>query len=125
SGFSPDQFVFNRQSLRVSRNGNATLRVSCLSAAPCRGSLTVRTSQKFRRPDRQNKTFLVAKRDFVVPAGRRSFPLTLRVTRAGQVLASRKRGKSRAAGVQVKAKASVRFGTGRAFIRTKTLRAIR
>ena len=125
TGFAPDQFVFNRQALRVNRNGTATLRVSCISSSPCRGSLVVRTSQKFRRPDRQNKTFLVAKTDFNIPAGRRGAAIPLRITSAGRELAARRRGSSRAAGVQVKAKASVRFGSGRSYIRTKTLRAIR
>ncbi|HEX8054802.1 MAG TPA: hypothetical protein VF517_17575 [Thermoleophilaceae bacterium] len=124
-GLAPDQFLFNRQALRVSRTGNATLRVSCISASPCKGNMVVRTSQKFRRADRQNKTFLIAKRSFNVPAGRRDFPLSLRVSSAGRKLAARPRGSSRGAGVQVKAKASVVFGTGRAFIRTKTLRAVR
>jgi hypothetical protein len=125
SGFSPDQFTFNRQPLRVSSRGTSTLRVSCLSTQPCKGSLTIRTSQKFRRPDRQNKTFLVAKKSFSIPAGRRNAPISLQITSAGRKLAARKRGSSRQAGVQVKAKASVKFGSGRSFIRTKTLRAIR
>jgi hypothetical protein len=85
----------------------------------------IRTSQKFRRPDRQNKTFLVAKRNFTVPAGRVNAPLNLQITAAGRKLAARPKGRSRGAGVQVKAKASVKFGSGRSFIRTKTLRAVR
>jgi hypothetical protein len=120
-----DQFTFNRQALRVSPRGTATLRVSCLSKQPCSGDLVVRTSQKFRRPDRQNKTFLVAKRSFTIPAGRVNAPINLQITAAGRKLAARERGKSRGAGVQVKAKASVKFGSGRSYIRTKTLRAIR
>ena len=125
SSLVADQFTFNRQALRVSRRGTATLRVSCLSKQPCVGDLVVRTSPKFRRPDRQNKTFLVAKKSFSIPAGRTNAPINLQITGAGRKLAARKKGSSRAAGVQVKAKASVRFGSGRSYIRTKTLRAIR
>ena len=119
-GFGAERFLFNRQSLKVSRKGAAKLRVSCLSAVPCTGSMVVRSTKKFRRKDGKRKTVLMAKRNFTIPAGRRSFPIKLTVSSAGRRLAFARKG------VQVKATASVKFGkTTRSFKRTKTLRATR
>jgi hypothetical protein len=119
-GFGAERFLFNRQSLRVSRRGTTTLRVSCLSAVPCTGSMVVRTTKKFRQRGGKVKTVLVAKRNFTIPAGRRGARINLQVTKTGRRLAFARRG------VQVKATAQVKFGsTTRSFKRTKTLRATR
>ena len=119
TGFAPDRFTFNRQALRVTQRGATTLRVSCLSTQPCTGSMFVRTTKKFRRSDGKRKTVLFAKRNFTIPAGRTGAKINLQVSRTGRRLAFMRKG------VQVKAKASVKFGSGRSFVRTKTLRATR
>ena len=120
TGFGAERFLFNRQPLRVSRSGLARLRVSCLSAVPCTGTMVVRTSRKYRRRDGKVKTVLMAKRSFTIAPGRRNAKMNLRISRTGRRLAFARKG------VQVKATASIRFGsTTRSFKRTKTLRATR
>ena len=119
-GFGAERFVFNRQALRVSRRGATTLRVSCLSAVPCTGSMVVRSTKKFRQRGGKVKTVLMAKRNFTIAPGRRSAAINLQVTGTGRRLAAARKG------VQVKATAQVKFGeTTRSFKRTKTLRATR
>jgi hypothetical protein len=119
-GFGAERFLFNRQALKVSRTGGARLRVSCLSAVPCTGSMVVRSTKKFRRRDGKMKTVLMAKRNFTIAPGRRNAKMNLRVSSTGRKLAFARKG------VQVKATASVKFGqTTRSFKRTKTLRATR
>jgi hypothetical protein len=120
TGFGAERFLFNRQSLRVSSRGATSLRVSCLSAVPCTGSMVVRTTKKFRQRGGKTKTVLVAKRNFTIPAGRQGAKINLQVSRTGRKLAFARKG------VQVKATAQVKFGeTTRTFKRTKTLRATR
>ncbi|HEX8648998.1 MAG TPA: hypothetical protein VF715_19050 [Thermoleophilaceae bacterium] len=120
TGFGAERFLFNRQSLKVSRTGGARLRVSCLSAVPCTGSMVVRSTKKFRRSDGKLKTVLMAKRNFTIAPGRSGAKMNLKFTGAGRRLAHMRKG------VQVKATASMRFGeTTRTFKRTKTLRATR
>jgi hypothetical protein len=120
AGFGAERFLFNRQSLRVGSRGATTLRVSCLSAVPCTGSMVVRSTRKFRQRGGKLKTVLMAKRNFTIPAGRRNASINLLVSSAGRRLAFARKG------VQVKATAQVKFGsTTRSFKRTKTLRATR
>jgi hypothetical protein len=119
-GFGAERFLFNRQAMRVSKTSGARLRVSCLSALPCKGSMIVRTTKKFRRADGKLKTVLVAKRNFTIKAGRRNAKMNLRISGTARRLAHTRKG------VQVKATAFVTFGeTNRTFKRTKTLRATR
>ena len=119
-GFGAERFLFNRQALKVSRTGGARLRVSCLASVPCTGTMVVRSTKKFRRKDGKMKTVLLAKRNFTIGPGRRSAKMNLRVSSAGRRLAFARKG------VQVKATASIKFGsTTRSFKRTKTLRATR
>ena len=119
-GFGAERFLFNRQSLKVTQRGATTLRVSCLSAVPCVGSMVVRSTKKFRQKNGKLKTTLFAKRNFTIRAGARSAKINLQVGSAGRRLAFLRKG------TQVKATAQVKFGsTTRSFKRTKTLRATR
>ena len=119
-GFGAERFVFNRQPLKVSRTGGSRLRVSCLAAVPCTGSMVVRSTKKFRRRDGKVKTVLMAKRNFTIAAGRRNAKMNLKFSSTGRRLAHARKG------VQVKATAAIKFGeTTRSFKRTKTLRATR
>ena len=81
------RLLVSRRSVRLTRTGGAPVVLSCRSTRPCRGTVRLRTAERFRRGRRVQRIAL-GRRSFTVPA-RRRVRVPVRLGAAGRRLLAR------------------------------------